>query len=227
MGVFIFEEKEADRVKVEKIVHRFGFKDKSLIVFQNCNFINEELFSSGFSSLNLYLLALCFNNDQLAGIEIAKKIRLKDPEGLIVIMSSYPQCILEIINARISVFTLIDKNQQFDDILSEVLQDYQERLMVKNPFFMLPGKKEIVAKKDILMIETYGAHQLKLTTLQQTFLFRSTIKNSMNQLTEFWRVHESFLLNPHFVSVIDFSKNEITLSSGHRAPIGRKYKPFL
>ncbi len=143
----------------------------------------------------------------LNGIDVAKKIREKDSNTIIIYISSYENYMIELF--EVEAFRFIKKpidgdifEQYFDKAYERILQDegYYEY-----KFNKIPHK---VLLKDIIYFESYGrrVHVKHINGTGQFYKRLNVIEQELQSCKiPFLRIHQSFLINYRFVSSISFS----------------------
>lgn len=144
----------------------------------------------------------------LNGIDVAKKIREKDRNTIIIYISSYENYMIELFEVEAFRFIKkpIDENvfeQYFDKACDRILQDegYYEY-----KFNKIPHK---VPLKDIIYFESYG-RRVNVNHINGIGKFYKRLNVIEQELQScnipFLRIHQSFLINYRFVSSISFSR---------------------
>jgi len=207
----------------ESIKEYAGNTDKKIRTF---------LFTDGVEMLENYsgkfdIIFLDIKMPQMNGIEVAKKIREKDANVIIIFLTSLVQYALDgyKVNASNYLVKPITKKR-----LESELEWWIRKIEQKDePYICFHNDKGNykVLLKDISYIETYNRNLL-IHTGQQNVVCYWKMKDMEDKVASygFARNHSSFIVNLFYVENIE--KNDVKLSTGERLPISKtKKKEFM
>ncbi len=189
--------------------------------------------SSGMEVLNfianspgsyLYFLDFDFGKEELNGIDLVKRIYLKDPNGKIVFVTSHSEKAMDILRSGIRAFGFIDKTPEQEKMISEYVKylrmaSAQEAPAASLPMIRLPlGIDETAALplSDIIYVDSVKsmAHSICYHTFDGSEItVRDTIEHALELLgSNFIRCHRSVLVNKQYV--ISLKNGLLKLSNG-------------
>lgn len=198
---------------------------------------------------DVYFLDIQMENGADDGIRVAKELRRRGDNGLIIYVTSFidyaqtgyevkafryllksqisgtaPHGEVPCKDAEVPLGEALQQNgvMQFHDKLAEVLSAIRKELLGEE-YFTFQISREIlrVDKGKILYLES-DKRQLHLYTEGESFLFYGSLDQTEKQLGEgFLRCHKSYLVN--LKQIQKYSREQISLKGGSVVPIGRSY----
>ncbi|WP_314061018.1 LytTR family DNA-binding domain-containing protein [uncultured Vagococcus sp.] len=174
----------------------------------------------------LYFLDIHFNSD-LNGIQLAAKIRLIDPLGSIVFVTTHSELVLTTFSYKVEALDFILK-----DTPEEIGERIHDCMRIANIRHGKQGKKrdsyinitighqiKTLNLSDINYFETATApHKLVVHLSNRQFEFYGTIKEIMSKVNEstslFVKVHQSYLVNHNNIAYVDKRERRIYFSNG-------------
>lgn len=170
---------------------------------------------------DVYFLDIQMENGADDGIRVAKELRRRGENSLIVYVTGfidYAQTGYEV-----KAFRYLLKSQICGtDRLAEVLSAIRKELAGEEFFaFQISRETFRVEKRKILYLES-DKRQLRLYTEDEGFCFYGSLDRAEEDLGEsFLRCHKSYLVN--LKQVQRYSREQISLKGGAVVPIGRSY----
>ena len=181
-----------------------------------------ENFSSKFD-----IIFLDIKMPQMNGIEVAKKIREKDADVIIIFLTSLVQYALD--GYKVNAANYLVKPITKKRLGSELERWIRKTEQNDEPYicFHNDNGNYKVLLKNVSYIETYNRNLL-IHTGQQNIVCYWKMKDMENKVVPygFARNHSSYIVNLFYVENIE--KNDVKLSSGERLPISKtKKKEFM
>ncbi|MFD2728109.1 LytR/AlgR family response regulator transcription factor [Enterococcus camelliae] len=197
----------------------------------------EELLSKSqkFSGINLFLLDIEIRGDKIAGLEIAKTIREKDSESIIVFVTSHSELALLSYEYMVSALTFLDKSvpvealtSKLDDIISTYLQLQQKHITEEMYFFKNQNVEIKIPLNSILYFSTLYDHKIEMIVFNQLKEFYCSLVEIEVSHEKFVRIHQSYLINTDNVECIKKREKLAVMKNGDSLPISRRfYKKVL
>lgn len=180
-------------------------------------------------NLKLHQFDIAFLDIELGettGIEVAKKLKEKNPYCIFVFITNYKQYINDAIDLEVSRYlykeNLIDN---FKETYSKVLNEYKRK---KGTFSFNTSKGKVnLSPFQIQYIETYY-YSIKIHTSLKSYFSNikniSYIKKTLKPF-DFYQVHQSYYVNLHYVYTIE--NDMVILTNGKEIPISFNRKNDL
>lgn len=233
-----------DDVKEE--LHNIEQLTSDLTLLKDWDIQIAEVFSSPVQLLSaltpekipgLYLLDIELHAE-LDGLQLAAKIREKDPSGFIVFITSHEEYIGETFKYQLEALDFIIKSPcvSLKDSLSSVLNTAYTRYQTKtlhtpNTIAFKSGQYlRFFPSQDIVYIESLArTHQTRLHTCTGQFSGYEPMKELAKRLDHtFVFCHRSYIVNIRHIVSIDTAHRTLLLDSGAILPISlRKLTPLL
>lgn len=188
-------------------------------------------FSDSNNSMVIYLLDVDLNSD-INGIQLADKIRRKDPYSFIIFITSHSELSYLTFKYKVEAFDYIMKDSYNDmrQALCECLVKINDRCNKDNN--SNNDKKEIFIIKDgrtitnihfdeILFFETTNIkNKIKVSCYNRYKEFYSKLKDIENFLDErFYRCHKSYIVNIENIESIDKKQKIVRMKNGQQCYI--------
>jgi len=168
----------------------------------------------------------------ISGIDLAIKIREKDWNSVIIILTAHGECKNEVLNSRLMLLDYISKFNNFEKRLEDSLN-----IAVK----VLNGKRILVYRynhityrlsyDEICYVIKDGVEKkcIIVTDNGKKFLIGSSLKEMLEKLKPFFiQTHKSCIINLNKIKEINASSNEIILKNGKTLNfLSRTYKTKL
>ncbi|MGL4655870.1 MAG: LytR/AlgR family response regulator transcription factor [Sarcina sp.] len=235
LNIFICEDDKVQLSRVKKIVEDFILiedLDFNLAVTTDDPYkVLEEVEKS--ENSGIYFLDIDLKSD-INGIELAKKIREKDPRGYIIFITTH---------GEMSYLTFTYKVEAMDFIVKDICDDLPDRVRscIRDAYnkhsFIGKDKKMLSIEVDnkiisieqdkIIFFETSEkVHKLKLYTSSRVIEFYGQMRDMEEKVDDnFIRIHRSYLINKNYIEVVDKANLLVVLEGDYEALISsRKIK---
>ena len=168
---------------------------------------------------DVYFLDIQMENGTNDGIQVARELRRRKENGLIVYVTSFIDYVQTGYEVRAFRYLL---KSQIEDKLAQVLEDIREELFGEGFFcFKTKGETIRIDKREILYLES-NKRQLQLVTAETEYNFYGSMENAEKELgQQFLRCHQSYLVNIKLIQ--KFSNEQIELQGGIAVPVSRSY----
>ena len=174
-------------------------------------------------SKNLYFLDIQLNHT-LNGIQLAKRIRKYDQEGLIIFITSHGEMAYLSFEYKVKAFDYIVK----DDLINlkgrvqTCLDNANEKLLQKDSLkqatfcVKLSERQVFVPYDEIMFFEASStAHKVQLNGLKQQLEFYGILSEIEEDVDEnFVRSHRSYLVNTKNIKSLDSKRKVIHMKNG-------------
>lgn len=196
----------------------------------NIEFVIKQFFDGQqllHSKENFDIIFLDIKMPQISGMDLAKKMRQRGKQSLIIFITSASEYVFEAFD--VEAFQYLIKPVQ-NEKLKNILQKAIKRMQVDaNPDFLIISVDRQTKKvflKDILYIESIGriakihCHEATLETYEQIGILEDKLSDKF-----FFRCHKCFLVNLNYIEA--FNKTEISLENGEKIMLAkRRYEDF-
>lgn len=183
------------------------------------------------SEVGLYFLDIDLGTD-MNGINLARELRLYDPRGFIVFVTTHSEMsyITFIYKIEALDFILKDDPENLGRRVFECIQEAHKRFIsehnkVQSVFSIKVGEKVYsVDYDDILFFETSAnVHKIILHCKNRQMEFLGKIKDIEKEVDErFYRCHRSFLVNKDNIKEIDFKNRMIYMVNGEECMLSSR-----
>jgi len=207
--------------------------------------VNEALDTIKQANIDVFLVDIALENyvTDLTGLDFIREVRKVHKLTPIVVISSSleTQRIVETFN-ELKIFAFIDKRFDGEQIEMELEKAIEVAELSNNRTISLKKKNDIKVypTRNIFCIQRmpYGKKKILVTSYDDTIGEVTTeefsIKSSLGEVIDLLennkdiiRVHQSWLINPKMIRGLNFLKEELTLVSNIKVPIGATYKEQL
>ncbi|WP_297518749.1 LytTR family DNA-binding domain-containing protein [uncultured Clostridium sp.] len=235
LNIFICEDDKVQLNRVKKIVEDFILIEeldfKLVLATENPYKVLDEIDNS--KNSGIYFLDIDLSSD-INGMELAKKIREKDPRGYIIFITTHGEMSYLTFTYKVEAMDFIVKDMCDDlaDRVKSCIIDAQSKhtsLGVDKKMFSIEVDNKIIAieQDKILFFETSEkVHKLKLYTSNRVIEFYGQMREIEEQVDDnFIRIHRSYLINKNYIEVVDKSKMIVVLEGDYETLISsRKIK---
>lgn len=184
------------------------------------------------SLYNVYILDIELGPEE-SGLELARQIREFDSMGHIIFLTTYPNYLPQTFDYYCAPIAYIIK-QSIDEISHQLLNtlskiDQQVRLnqsQVESQSFLeckSGSKWHQIPLDQVISLEYIGNHQICVKTVNQIITFYGNMKDLTKNYPSLMRIHQSFLINSHYIQSIDLKERLILMENNISCPIGRSY----
>lgn len=200
--------------------------------------MNIEVYSDGcelwsdIQNRNTFdLLYLDIEMLQVDGIDVARKIREKDIDVIIIYISSYENYFIQLF--EVEPFRFIKKPVD-DEIFCNYFNKAYDRILGRDLFFEYKFNKipHRITLKNVLYFESYG-RLIKIIGKDENGKFYGKLNMVEKKLESgkipFLRIHQSYLVNYRFIKEISFYKvvlyngTELQISEERQKLVREKY----
>ena len=191
-----------------------------------------ELLESIKNQKELYdIIFLDIEMKDLNGIEVAKKIRSFDERCLIIYVTSYQSYAIEAY--EVQPFRFIAKPIN-ESILYKYWEAALDKVLSDNSTFQFKYKREIykIRLSDIMYFQSKMRVIYVYMNNGSVFKFYDKMNNVENYIEKenkmFWRIHQSFLVNSHYIlkishDCVELNNHQILFISDDRKKVISKY----
>lgn len=217
MEFVVCDDEKLFRDKIRKII------DKIYMTNDEYYHINEfSKFNKNFSDLindgvpKIYVLDIEMEDD-ISGIDIARKIRNKDWESIIIFITSHNELGFQALKAQIMLLDFISKYDDCEVNLEKTIKKALTMVKSKKTLtFNSEGISYIIHLDDILYI-TKDSVERKciIKTIYNEIMVNKTLSYMEDNLDDrFYLSHRSCLVNTNKISKIDWNENIIYFNNG-------------
>lgn len=178
-----------------------------------------ELLENGKFNYNIILLDIIMGSYD--GIDIARKINKAAPACSIIFISNYLDMAIEVYDVSHIYFIL---KSELEKRLPSALEKAALHFTNENGKYIniISNSRNIcLNSKDIAYAEIYGKKLTIHLTDGESYISNLALKKLHEQLPDFIRIHNSYLINPLYIRSI--SKDSCSLSNGIALRVSRTY----
>lgn len=167
------------------------------------------------------ILFLDIDMPGVSGLEVAKKIREKDSDLILIFISSHEQYVFESI--EYSPFRYIRKSRMEKELMLSLKAAYSRIEEMQDSYIIMKTEEDEVRVKcsDIMYFET-AARKVEIHLNNgEVLTVRKTIKRLNEELNDehFIRIHSGCVTNAKYIDKI--SNHDITLDNGEKLIVSR------
>lgn len=225
MNIAICDDESCYRIALESAVHRWietsGHTDITLFHFSS----SEKLLTHWKQGLHLDMLFLDIQiPGELSGIELAKIIREKDSDMLIVFTTNFDEYVFE--GYTVYALRYLKKPVSDSDLFPCLNIGHHQTLSRQADSLILPSKNqyEVIRFQDILYIES-NLHYLHfyLVSSSTPLKIRTKLSEYIYRFPQnlFIQCHCSYVINLSYIR--RYTKDSVTLSTGKSIPISKAF----
>ena len=216
MRIAICDDEKMIRELLKEKIQKYYFSnnmDFSIQTFENGEKVLE-------SDLNLIdVLFLDVEMPGRNGMKIARAIREKNKEMLIVFLTAYSEFVFE--SCKVDAFRYLVKpvnDQELTETLAAISQKFCETEEHLN--FQFKNEMYSIKYSDILYIEGMR-DKIWIYCTGQTYRWRGTLKNLCDLLEDkgFFQVHRSYIINMNKIK--KYNSQEVILEENHKVPVSK------
>ena len=211
----------------EQIIAKLDLSDSLVLTFDSTTGLEHALPEPG--PENIYILDLQINYNKRAGLQLGQLIRQSDPDATIIFITVHDELLYTTYKYRVQALDFISKDQ--DNIYQELLKDFRllthrQQQQQANVFTYKSYKKvSTILLDDICFFKSNNGntHSATIyTTDRQTIEIHQNLREIIKKDPRFYRVHRSYLVNPHTVKNVDFYSRQIVFYNGLTCPVSRR-----
>ena len=236
---------ENESAFVNKLKNIIASMDSESKVYSASN-VNDALEKTEQVNIDIFIVDINLG-DSLAGLDFIKEVRKMHKLTPIIVVSSIVDMQQKIAAFNESkVFAYIDKPFDNEQVAAELEKAFEIAKLINNRTVSFKWKNyiKIYRTNDIFCIQwvPHGKKQILVTSYDDTVNEITTeafsIKSSLGEILDLFendkdiiRVHQSWLINPKMIRGLHLAKEELTLTSNIKIPVGETYKhklfPFI
>ena len=219
MRICYVEDEIAQAELLKKRVEAWGESNNIQVNMDIYKSANEYLFNAGKYSYDLIFLDI--RMDDTNGMELARQIREKDKDVLLVFVTSEREFVFE--GYEVNAYRYILKPVS-DDKLAEVLEYAKNNEVRDEGSIVLKIDNEItrIMRNDIVYIEVKG-HYVDIHTVSETIIYKTSFEDLMELLNEnslvFIKTHRSYAVN--LDKILKIGRTELTLTTRETVPVSK------
>ena len=173
--------------------------------------------------INVYFLDIDLKHRDMNGLDVAVKIREKDPVAYICFVTTHSEMSYLTFKYKVMAFDFIIKDtyetlqKDFLHCLKAIEKQVNLRQENMEEFLELDlfHEKRIVSLKSIMAIETIGNHKIRMHTDTGAIDMSRTLSSIRKELpTHFVKCHRGIIINGNKVESFDSSTGKIVLTNG-------------
>lgn len=217
MEFVVCDDEKIFRDKIVKIIDKIYIKNDDYYHINQFGKFNAEfkkIINDGVPKI--YILDIEIN-DNISGIDIAREIRKKDWESIIIFVTSHAELGYQALKAQIMLLDFISKYDDCEKNLEEVIR--KAILQVNNRktiTFMAEGISYIIHLDDIVYIlkDTVDRKCIIKTAYNEIIINKTLNYIASNLDDRFYMCHRSCVVNTARISKIDWKNSIITFDNG-------------
>lgn len=236
LSIFIFEDDVVQAQNMRRVVEQICLEEHIPYDFIETTSKEQELLSriANCTYKPIYFLDIEIKGNSLKGLNVAKKIRAIDDQGIIVFVTTHSELAPISYQYMVSALTFIDKslpNQQRMAAITQCLQHYVQKnqLNVLEDAFIVENTHTSfkVPFQTVEYIMTDEPHRLILVATNQMIQFYGTLKEIEQLDSRLIRCHKSYLVNQSHIQAVDSKQQLLYLKSGKTIPVSRRLKSAM
>jgi len=228
LSIFVCEDDLRQQKRIGKIIENYIMieeLDMKLVLSTDNPIAILEYVKKNSEAGGLYFLDVNLNHE-MDGIALAVELRILDPLGKIVFVTTHSELVFLTFTHKIEALDYIIKDANLEEMKRKIVQcvqiahDRQLTTKETNTYYFalkIAGKTEIIPLREIMFFETSSVrNQLLLHLKNSKVHFRGTMKEVENHNSAFIRVHHAIVANKHNIKFIDVKKMEIEFVNGEK-----------
>lgn len=180
------------------------------------------------SSSNCKIYILDIETPTRSGIDVARKIRSKDKNSVIIFLTAHDELGLIVLKSCLNFLTFISKFDEYETKLTQALDEALNLVSVrKSIVFLEHGIKYNILMNSILYVtrDTIERKTIIKTDSNEYRIYMPLEKINILAKKHFKKTHKSCLVNMDRVEKIDGNRNLITFDNGMVIDLlSKKYK---
>ncbi|MDD6207362.1 MAG: response regulator transcription factor [Clostridiales bacterium] len=168
------------------------------------------------------------------GIQLAAKIRQKDPRSYIIFTTTHEEMASITFRYKVEALDYLIKNdpdftKKVELCLENILQKIKTPSHIEGQkiAFPLPSKELFLKPEEIYYITAKGSHQIEVHTKDGIYPCSLSLSYVASQWHGFLFCHKSVLVNPVHIRTLFKSPCEIELDNGARCPCSVRKYPLI
>lgn len=217
INFILCDDNEIIRQNIEEIINKVMMKNNFEYKIYSFSDYNKNFINIINKSLLNKIYILDIETPSESGINIARKIREKDIESIIIFLTSHYELGSVLLEDEIMFLTFISKFNNMEDRIVSALNKSLKMLGKKQAIrFEDHGVLYTIPIDDILYITHDSVSRKSIIKTDYTEFYISKTLTEMENMVDsrFIRTHKSCLANRNRISVIDKKHGEIIFDSG-------------
>ncbi|MET3558406.1 two-component system response regulator AgrA [Streptococcus rupicaprae] len=231
MNVYILEDEiyHQNRLQevLQEIARHFGIQLEVKLVTGKPDELLQGI--TTFGKNQIYFLDIELKGQEKKGLEVARQIREKDDEAIIIFVTTHTEFAAITYFYQVSALGFVNKELETKAFTQDIA-NYVQAIMKRQAFLQedifeikTQTRHVRVPFEDICLIETTEIpHKLVLITDKQRLEFYDSIKNIEQKEPRLFRAHKAFLVNPNKVKEIDPANNALYFANGLDCLVSRR-----
>ncbi len=213
----ICDDNKIDLQNIEELINRVMMKNKLIYVIHKFPDYNESFMKISEEKLSNKIYILDIETPSASGIDIARRIREKDIESILIFLTNYNELGSAILQDELMFLTFICKLNKKDARLESAIQTSLRMLGEKRMIrFEEKGALYTISLEDILYI-THDNVERKSVIVTDKIEYH--VHKSLLELKEmlderFCQTHRSCIVNTKRIRIVNKSNNEIIFDNG-------------
>ncbi|MGX7776938.1 LytTR family transcriptional regulator DNA-binding domain-containing protein [Streptococcus pluranimalium] len=231
LRVFVLEDDFSQQGRIESAIGQAvkdkGISIKQLEIFGKSSQLLEAIKETG--NHQVFFLDIEIRGEEQKGMEVARKIRQRDPHAIIVFVTTHSEFMPLTYRYRVSALDFIDKAlpaADYEEAIALVLEHAQanvsrtvsdDAFVIKNDYAHIQ-----VSFADILYFETSTTvHKVILTTKTGQLEFYGKVSEIAKLDDRLYQCHRAFVVNPANVTTLDRSTQTVHFETGDTCLVSR------
>lgn len=219
LNIFILEDSFFHQARLEAVLQNFaqktGQRYRRMEVFEKPHQLLEAISETG--NHQLFFLDIEIKGEEQKGMEIARSIRQKDPQAIIVFVTTHSEFMPVTYKYRVSALDFIDKglgDEEFQASVEDILTyafDNVSQTVSEDAFSYKNQHSHVqVPFKDILYFETSPTvHKVILHTKSGQQEFYGKVSEIAKADERLYQSHRAYVVNP--ANIIEIDKKSYTV----------------
>ncbi|HET1272979.1 TPA: response regulator transcription factor [Streptococcus pneumoniae] len=231
MRIFVLEDDFSQQTRIEttieKLLKAHHIIPSSFEVFGKLDQLLAEVHEKG--DHQLFFLDIEIRNEEMKGLEVARKIRDRDPYALIVFVTTHSEFMPLSFRYQVSALDYIDKAlsaEEFESRIETALlyaNSQDSKSLAEDCFYFKSKFAQFQYPfKEVYYLETSTRpHRVILYTKTDRLEFTASLEEVLKQEPRLLQCHRSFLINPANVVHLDKKEKLLFFPNGGSCLIAR------
>ncbi|MFD0898408.1 LytR/AlgR family response regulator transcription factor [Loigolactobacillus binensis] len=179
----------------------------------------------------LYILDIEFANSLTTGITLATKIKHIDTKAKIIFITTHEELLPLIVKNKIVPLAIIEKETGLQQVKNELLVNLDKattlttKKIIESDYFVykIGSKAYKIAKDEIFYFKaSTNSHKILIFTAKTVHEFHGNLTAIESANTDFYRVHNSYLVNLKKIKKLDTTNLELILINNQLIPVATR-----
>ncbi len=237
MNAFILEDDIVQQQRLKRVIDSYAVeKHQDINVTSTSR--PQELLALVTKTLtyNVYFLDIEIKTNEQAGLELAQKIRLVDPFGWIVFVTTHSELLPITYKYKVAALDFIEKTENIVEFKKRVAECLDvvcatQTSSANADIFTFKNKNSDfhIPFSEILYFETTeSAHKIRLVTPTKHSEFYATLSEIEKLDDRFFKSHRAYVINLNSVRRVDKAEKIVYFDGHEQCLVSRgKLKPLL